>query len=129
MKKEEIFALIDEAQARGVPASIVVNLYVTQDAPETNAVLEITVAKALAHFEYDQNDKGFPIMMIYPSESIVEGRIKFFEGDTPEVDPTVIKADGEKRFYKLLGEFKDAEGNIIAEPLYLNAVTGTLTVT
>ncbi len=96
------------------------------DTGPITATFTITSSKTLAHFVHGFNNAPkklggpFPIMMIYPSEVIIDGRIKFLEGDTVPVYPTRVKADGGTFFYKIAQEL------VAGTVLYLRSSDGVL---
>jgi hypothetical protein len=76
--------------------------------------------KSLANFINKHNDAGFPVMMIYPKETILEGRITFGGGKQIKVEPVPVKGDGNSYWYKIVEELVEGV------PLYLNASKGTV---
>lgn len=83
----------------------------------------ITAEKALAHFQYSTNKKGFPIMMIYPTETDKDQhlRLRFDTGAVVQVEREQIKADKALYFYRLVA-YKGQNG----EALYLEADRGRI---
>ena len=112
-------------QAKDLVASL--EAYIAQEPlappPPSSAYKIYTVnvgEKSLANFINKYNNAGYPVMTIYPKETILEGRITFGGGKQIKVEPVPVKGDGNSYWYKIIEELVEGV------PLYLNASKGTV---
>jgi len=126
--KQDILAMANGLQAQ---ANELVRLIETWDEKEqppdaVTVLFAVKSDRALARFIYGWNSapksKGgpFPIMQIYPGDSITEGRVKYLKGTNVRIFPPVVKADGGENYYEI------ASSPVAGVRLFVRASDGVL---
>jgi len=124
--KQDILAMANGLQAQANALVKLIEEWDEKEQPPDAVTINFTVKsdRVLASFIWGWNkapkDKGgpFPIMQLYPGDSISEGRIKYYKGANIRVFPPVIKADGGEMYYEI------ASSPVAGVRLFVRASTG-----
>jgi hypothetical protein len=126
--KADILAMANGLQAQANDLVCLIETWDEKEQPPDAVTVNFTVKsdRALARFIYGWNSapksKGgpFPIMQIYPGDSKVEGRVKYFKGVNVRVFPPIVKADSNENYYEI------ASSPVAGVRLFIRASDGIL---
>lgn len=108
---DELKALASQLSKEGLAAQIIIGPVLVLDVGQpipiptpSTTVTKVATTTANARFVTGQNDKGKPVMSIYPSDkSAAKDRVQYVKGAQIVVATPVVVGDGAEKFWLIIG--------------------------